>query len=366
MSLDKRKGLPRMGQYTLEERLLITILGFTSVISYYFVIWTLNRQRTHDRIVEIKTKEDESNAFPAYLCNLSYIATTGKRRLEQSARSKEKQWQRCRSREGRVGMSQLLSSAHLLPKASAQKNTLRHVNPFGLHCLQQILKLPMTANSTKCIQVCCKHHGPLAQNPVFIAIDFEYSDFKSANRGVVLREVGLSILDTQYLFDAGMVHQPVISSYHFRTVSRSKAFLFGTTAHISQASLVAELKTMLYINNTPSDQQRNIIIVGHGVNAEIHKFKSLGIDLRLAPAVVDILDTEKIGGEVLGIKCGLNLGRVVELMGMEGKGFHNAGNDASYTLRAMLLLAVYGYDTADMDDLKLVERIEMYRKIAKF
>jgi hypothetical protein len=50
-------------------------------------------------------------------------------------------------------------------------------------------------------------------------------------------------------------------------------------------------------------------------------------------------DTHYFGLEVFGEH--FNLSRLVKQVGIQGSHFHNAGNDANFTLRAMLLLAIH-------------------------
>lgn len=93
--------------------------------------------------------------------------------------------------------------------------------------------------------------------------------------------------------------------------------------------------------------------------------KSLGIDLTLAPSVIDIFDTEFLGYEVFGrdFKCCLK--RVIKTLRLRGENFHNAGNDAGYTLRVMFLLAVWEYDGLMLGEMER-ERVDGWRKVAKF
>jgi hypothetical protein len=93
--------------------------------------------------------------------------------------------------------------------------------------------------------------------------------------------------------------------------------------------------------------------------------KDLGIDLTLAPSVVEIFVTQFLGYEVFGRDFKSNLRHVARKTGISGGSFHNAGNDADFSLRAMLLLAIYHHDTSKLDKAQQ-SRIEMYSKIEKF
>jgi len=91
----------------------------------------------------------------------------------------------------------------------------------------------------------------------------------------------------------------------------------------------------------------------------------LGINLEKAVAVTSIIDTHQLAVEVFGRKYKTTLKDVVSDLGMLGANFHNAGNDANYSLRAMLLLSIYGKDASKMDG-AVKETMEMYKSIAQF
>lgn len=81
------------------------------------------------------------------------------------------------------------------------------------------------------------------------------------------------------------------------------------------------------------EARRNVVLVGHGLKNEVGYLKNLHFDLMNAPNVVAIVDTSSIGPG----KGQLGLKKLCEAVGMEPQSLHNAGNDAAYTLRAMIL-----------------------------
>jgi len=159
------------------------------------------------------------------------------------------------------------------------------------------------------------------------------------------------MLDMRDLRHGNFNPKDVISDQHYLTAQDSKVFEFGNTTKISQDELVKLLKRLLYIDNEPSREVRNIILVGQGFKAEILVMKALGIELCNLPSVVEIFDTEYLAYEVIGTGIRVRLSCLCEILGISrGKGtFHNAGNDASYTLRVMLLLAVCRYDVSKLN-----------------
>jgi len=184
---------------------------------------------------------------------------------------------------------------------------------------------------------------------IFIAIDFEYSHYSPKSGRIRLREVGISMFDTRNLHHQAGHLNNAISTQHYRTVTDTRKFIFGQTIDILQDELVTMLKRLLYIKNNPLGEIRDLILVGHGFGFEIKAMKGLGIDLTLAPSVIEIFDTEFLGYEVFGRDFRCSLSNVIKKIGILGESFHNAGNDANFALRAMLLLAIYQYDPSKLD-----------------
>ncbi|KAE8443513.1 hypothetical protein EG329_001825 [Mollisiaceae sp. DMI_Dod_QoI] len=200
---------------------------------------------------------------------------------------------------------------------------------------------------------------------IFIAIDFEYSHYSPKSGRIRLREVGISMFDTRNLYHQNGHLNNAISTQHYRTVTNTRKFIFGQTIDILQDELVTVLKRLLYIENNNLGEIRDLILVGHGFGFEIKAMKGLGIDLTLAPSVIEIFDTEFLGYEVFGRNFKCSLSKVTKEIGILGESFHNAGNDANFTLRAMLLLAIHRYNPSKLDRAQK-EKIEMYKKLAKF
>lgn len=78
---------------------------------------------------------------------------------------------------------------------------------------------------------------------------------------------------------------------------------------------------------------RRIVLVGHGLKNEVGYLRNLNFNLMEAPNVVGVVDTQCIGTS----KSPIGLNKLCKALGMEPHLLHNAGNDAAYTLRAMIL-----------------------------
>ena len=88
-----------------------------------------------------------------------------------------------------------------------------------------------------------------------------------------------------------------------------------------------------------SHQKRNIILVGHDIKSDIQYLKTIGYDVTTQPNVVEAIDTTHL---FKAMKHGHNtpsLGAVLLELGLMGWHLHNAGNDAGYTMEALIGLS---------------------------
>ncbi|SMY23795.1 unnamed protein product [Zymoseptoria tritici ST99CH_1A5] len=197
---------------------------------------------------------------------------------------------------------------------------------------------------------------------VFVCIDCEAFEFDQAKT----TEVGISILDTRSIVDIppgsdASAWFSSIQSEHFRIreyghlVNKKfvkgcpDLFSFGTSTWVQKADASA---TVLRVFQYPAsagrvvpdatETPRSIVLVGHGLKNEVPYLQNLGFSLPSAPNVVSRFDTARLGGK----KSGIGLGRLCKAVGLDSQSLHNAGNDAAYTLRAMLIAAVLDSTTA--------------------
>ncbi|TVY80601.1 hypothetical protein LSUE1_G005138 [Lachnellula suecica] len=197
---------------------------------------------------------------------------------------------------------------------------------------------------------------------LFISLDFEFVDHSTSKKGIwELNEIGISTLDTR-IFDCHSSSTNIIRTQHYRTNLNQRDFLFGTSIDTVQRELLLILRRLFYMQVTPHDEIRNIILVGHNIRSEIHLMKLLGIDLNDAPSIADILDTQLMGREIFG--NGVRLRNLLETLGIKSRYLHNAANDAHFTLQAMLLLAIYRYDPSEFNE-PYKSRFRLYQELAK-
>ncbi len=126
---------------------------------------------------------------------------------------------------------------------------------------------------------------------------------------------------------------------------------------IAQSLRVEDAKVTL-----PPTCFRNVVIVGHSVKHYLRILQRLGIDIRgIAPLVV-ILDTHNMARDILGLTStrlggrapisSFTLSAVLIEIGCphDEAELHNAGNDATYTLFALLGLAIRSSQARRLND----------------
>ncbi len=91
-------------------------------------------------------------------------------------------------------------------------------------------------------------------------------------------------------------------------------------------------------NTMPSKKYRDIVLVGHGLSNDMSMLTEFQVYVQDILPIVDIVDTLAIGRAVYD--RGLKLENLLEVLGCPHAMLHNAGNDATFTLKAFLALAI--------------------------
>ena len=172
---------------------------------------------------------------------------------------------------------------------------------------------------------------------VFIAIDFECLQNIKLDSGQDLScQVGVAILNTRTFISSP---QTAISAFNFVVGSPSyclknkRKFRFGESVTIHRNDMRQNLEALI-------SRTRNNVLVGHDFANESNILQFLGFDLH--SSIVGIIDLQRVASEMLpGVS--LKLYNVLEEVDCPYGGLHNAGNDAYFTLRALLLLAIESY-----------------------
>ncbi|TVY49040.1 hypothetical protein LOCC1_G001340 [Lachnellula occidentalis] len=193
---------------------------------------------------------------------------------------------------------------------------------------------------------------------VFVAIDFEAPDYiiNRFQQGCLDTQVGLAILDTRSLSATSK-----FTTFNF--ITREDAYFeksapfyhWGTAEKTPVTSMLSKINNCLRVY-----QDRSIVLVGHGVFTELRALKALGFDFQ-EHRVIAKLDTYLLAQDLqLGHFRLRNL--LVELECRCNINFHNAGNDANYTLRALLLLAIKAIGAVESRE--TAERVRIFWWIA--
>lgn len=206
----------------------------------------------------------------------------------------------------------------------------------------------------------------LSTDAVFVSLDLEVDsdrlDMPTSPENTLTRQLAFARLDTRdlrSLSSQGNVRKLVsVSMFHCRKMKTKKDrrhCFFGRTQHINQDDVPATIKQNLAIRDDTappsSSQLRNIVLVGHSLRHDLKVLRFLGINLMECAPILTIIDTHTISRFIFPPyhpsllpepHQNFSLAGVLAQLGYEPphSGFHNAGNDAVYTLYAMLLLAI--------------------------
>jgi hypothetical protein len=222
-------------------------------------------------------------------------------------------------------------------------------------------------------------------DPVFVSIDLEVSRQEKGKPGAPLvKEFGVATLDTRYLKSL-ISPFPItksISTQQFSTSHASQDFLdcdftdfkecvFTETLFISQADLPATIAKCFCIKDDSSPNScalRNIVIVGHSPKGDLKILQRLGVNVYEIAPILAILDTHLMARNLFKANSifqkdttpSFNLGALlVELKcPYENSDLHNAGNDATFTLHAMLMLTIRSSKNREMS---LIEKENLER-----
>ncbi|KAK2613603.1 hypothetical protein N8I77_000507 [Diaporthe amygdali] len=166
----------------------------------------------------------------------------------------------------------------------------------------------------------------------FLSIDI---DSLQEHDGVIQNlHVGISVLDSESLKTPVTTEKQRIESHHYIVgnpkFARNKAnkFLFGNPKTIPLSGLKDQLQ--LFTSN------RDIILIFHGGHRELWALKALSINLN----PLYTIDTVKAAQYPLQLSYRCSLEKLLLELKIPFTTLHNAGNDAHFVLRAVLMLAV--------------------------
>lgn len=107
--------------------------------------------------------------------------------------------------------------------------------------------------------------------------------------------------------------------------------------------------------------ERNIIFVGHDVKQDIDYLKKLDVHLSDIEEIKDVIDSSNMWQALRRAENKTGLGNVLFGLDLVGTNLHNGGNDAAYTLQAMIASAIKA--EVDKDILEEQHVAELEKKI---
>ncbi|KAG4438113.1 hypothetical protein IFR05_006393 [Cadophora sp. M221] len=182
---------------------------------------------------------------------------------------------------------------------------------------------------------------------VIVSFDLEINmDNPMHNRYNQITQIGVSMLDTRKL--SGPLNKPLTTKHiivccgHKRFTHERAKFHFGSSEHIvrPQDTDEAIVKLLHIPDERASGRYRDIILVGHGLRSDLLLLRKRGVLFEEIKTIAGILDTTNIAKEVLEIN--FRLDTLLRFLRYPLKNIHNAGNDANYALRAILMLVYHG------------------------
>ena len=115
-----------------------------------------------------------------------------------------------------------------------------------------------------------------------------------------------------------------------------------------------------------SSRTCKVILVGHDVAADMNYLTELGFDV--TGMISDCIDTSDLYKALRRDGRQSALSTLLLHYGIAAKHLHNAGNDASYTLRVMIAIALYDSQNkkdADEWEIEKANRIEAACEVAR-
>jgi hypothetical protein len=232
---------------------------------------------------------------------------------------------------------------------------------------------------------------------VFISIDLEVSRREKGKPGaLIVKEFGIATLDTRYLKSPAspFAVTKFILTQQFSTTHASQDFLdcdvtdfkecvFAETLFVSQKDLPTTIAKCLCIQDDSSPDSRalrNIVIVSHSTKSDLMIFQRLGVDIYEIAPILAILDTHLMAQNIFGASSILQdtapmtsftLGALLTELKCpyEKSDLDNAGNDATFTIHAMPMIAIKSSESREigfierenLGRLRALAEVELYK-----
>ncbi|KAK7744372.1 hypothetical protein SLS62_010227 [Diatrype stigma] len=184
----------------------------------------------------------------------------------------------------------------------------------------------------------------------FVSVDVEAYE-KNAD---IVTEIGLSVLDTDDIMDIppgedGENWFSKIKTYHLRIAEYSYIvnreyvegcpymFRFGESEIVPLREVARRVGSI--IGDSASEDKRPVILVGHDLKNDLAYLQKIGYQVWRVPQCHDEVDTSCMYRRLERAQNGRGLEAICRELQRCGFDFHNAGNDAYWTLQTMIVIA---------------------------
>ncbi|KAK0711091.1 hypothetical protein B0H67DRAFT_646498 [Lasiosphaeris hirsuta] len=189
----------------------------------------------------------------------------------------------------------------------------------------------------------------MERSVVFIAIDLEAYEHENNK----LTEIGVAILDTAKISnvapgEGGKKWFDFIDAHHIRVKEnawmRNSTYLAGCPDRFdfgeSDVVLLDECAATLDKIINESAIGRPVVLVFHEASSDIRYLNLIGYDINIVPNFVEVVDTREMEQFINRSSNAAKLKSLLDWLDIDSRNLHNAGNDAVYTLQAMISLAI--------------------------
>lgn len=194
-----------------------------------------------------------------------------------------------------------------------------------------------------------------AAEPVFVCVDLEAFEFSQDK----ITEVGVSILDSRHVVGT----DPSADGSNWLSKINTRHMIIKEYKHLVNKRFVhgcpdkfnfghSELVPLKHIRDTlielfnnptseplrPSDNgSRKLVLVGHGLSNDTAYLNKLNFAPHAKGNILQDVDTQRFVGTK---KTTIGLSKLMAGLGVDPENLHNAGNDAAYTMQALVLITV--------------------------
>ncbi|KAG0123996.1 hypothetical protein HOY82DRAFT_582005 [Tuber indicum] len=232
--------------------------------------------------------------------------------------------------------------------------------------------------------------------PVFVSIDVEAFEHNHN----IITEIGISTLDTAELPPTqenamtretvlkaiqdsfGLSNAPLrrsdaiidlVKSYHFRVsenrnmrngqfvTDAADYFMFGDSEFVSLTELPKRIGEC-FRHFDSYGEKKGIVLVGHDVKTDVDFLMAVGYNVGNISGL-EVIDTTCMWKAVMGDFQSKGLGSMLHDLSIDFRHLHNAGNDAAYTLQALVKMAEIGLPIEGGDGDNVKPAPNLYRPI---